>query len=112
MVNDLVLDIDVHVRDIKGENSARGIDFHFGSHRQILEERLGHASQDFGSCDPSAVCRNAAGEIRNYSLYEYGGDPGSGVFSRYAGCDRECHRSRRDRMEEPRFVRFWKRFRS
>ena len=68
---DLVLDIDVQgARQLKERIPAGVSIFILAPSRQILEERLRARSQD----SESVILRrlhDAAGEIRNYSLYDY-----------------------------------------
>ena len=68
---DLVLDIDVQgARQLKERIPAGVSIFILAPSRQILEERLRARSQD----SEAVILRrlhDAAGEIRNYSLYDY-----------------------------------------
>jgi guanylate kinase len=68
---DLVLDIDVQgARQLKGRISGGVSIFILPPSRQILEQRLRARSQDSEQVIERRL-REAAEEIRNYSLYEY-----------------------------------------
>ena len=97
---DLVLDIDVQgARQLKERIPAGVSIFILAPSRQILEERLRTRSQD----SESVILRrlhDAAGEIRNYSLYDYvlvNREVASSVETLVAIV--KATRSRRDRME-------------
>jgi len=98
---DLVLDIDVQgARQLK-ERIPAGISiFILAPSRQILEERLRARSQD----SEAVILRrlhDAAGEIRNYSLYDYvlvNREVAASVETLVAIV--KATRSRRDRMED------------
>ena len=98
---DLVLDIDVQgARQLK-ERIPAGISiFMLAPSRQILEERLRARSQD----SEAVILRrlhDAAGEIRNYSLYDYvlvNREVAASVETLVAIV--KATRSRRDRMED------------
>ena len=98
---DLVLDIDVQgARQLK-ERIPAGISiFILAPSRQILEERLRARSQD----SEAVILRrlhDAAGEIRNYSLYDYvlvNREVAASVATLVAIV--KATRSRRDRMED------------
>jgi len=98
---DLVLDIDVQgARQLKERIPAGVSIFILAPSRQILEERLRARSQD----SEAVILRrlhDAAGEIRNYSLYDYV------LVNRVVAASVEtlvaivkATRSRRDRMED------------
>jgi guanylate kinase len=98
---DLVLDIDVQgARQLKERIPAGVSIFILAPSRQILEERLRARSQD----SEAVILRrlhDAAGEIRNYSLYDYV------LVNREVAASVEtlvaivmATRSRRDRMED------------
>jgi guanylate kinase len=98
---DLVLDIDVQgARQLKKRIPAGVSIFILAPSRQILEERLRARSQD----SEAVILRrlhDAAGEIRNYSLYDYV------LVNREVAASVEtlvaivmATRSRRDRMED------------
>jgi guanylate kinase len=98
---DLVLDIDVQgARQLKQRIPAGVSIFILAPSRQILEERLRARSQD----SEAVILRrlhDAAGEIRNYSLYDYV------LVNREVAASVEtlvaivmATRSRRDRMED------------
>jgi guanylate kinase len=68
---DLVLDIDVQgARQLKGRVSHAVSIFILPPSRQVLEERLRSRSQDSEAVIERRL-REAAEEIRNYSLYDY-----------------------------------------
>jgi guanylate kinase len=97
---DLVLDIDVQgARQLKERIPAGVSIFILAPSRQILEERLRLRSQD----SESVILRrlhDAAGEIRNYSLYDYvlvNREVAASVETLVAIV--KATRSRRDRME-------------
>jgi len=97
---DLVLDIDVQgARQLKERIPAGVSIFILAPSRQILEERLRARSQD----SESVILRrlhDAAGEIRNYSLYDYvlvNREVAASVETLVAIV--KATRSRRDRME-------------
>jgi guanylate kinase len=97
---DLVLDIDVQgARQLKERIPAGVSIFILAPSRQILEERLRTRSQD----SESVILRrlhDAAGEIRNYSLYDYllvNREVAASVETLVAIV--KATRSRRDRME-------------
>jgi guanylate kinase len=97
---DLVLDIDVQgARQLKERIPAGVSIFILAPSRQILEERLRARSQD----SESVILRrlhDAAGEIRNYSLYDYvlvNREVAESVATLVAIV--KATRSRRDRME-------------
>ena len=98
---DLVLDIDVQGARQLRERIPAGVSiFILAPSRQILEERLRARSQD----SEAVILRrlhDAAGEIRNYSLYDYV------LVNRVVAASVEtlvaivkATRSRRDRMED------------
>ena len=98
---DLVLDIDVQgARQLKERIPAGVSIFILAPSRQILEERLRARSQD----SEAVILRrlhDAAGEIRNYSLYEYvlvNREVAASVETLVAIV--KATRSRRDRMED------------
>jgi guanylate kinase len=98
---DLVLDIDVQgARQLKERIPAGVSIFILAPSRQILEERLRARSQD----SEAVILRrlhDAAGEIRNYSLYDYvlvNREVAASVETLVAIV--KATRSRRDRMEE------------
>jgi len=98
---DLVLDIDVQgARQLKERIPAGVSIFILAPSRQILEERLRARSQD----SESVILRrlhDAAGEIRNYSLYDYvlvNREVAASVETLVAIV--KATRSRRDRMED------------
>ncbi len=98
---DLVLDIDVQgARQLKGKLPAAVSIFILAPSRQILEQRLRARSQDSDSVIERRL-RDAAEEIRNYSLYDYV------LVNREVATSVDilmsivkATRSRRDRMEE------------
>ena len=97
---DLVLDIDVQgARQLKERIPAGVSIFILAPSRQILEERLRARSQD----SEAVILRrlhDAAGEIRNYSLYDYvlvNREVAESVATLVAIV--KATRSRRDRME-------------
>ncbi|HLW76776.1 MAG TPA: guanylate kinase [Bryobacteraceae bacterium] len=98
---DLVLDIDVQgARQLKEKLPAAVSIFILAPSRQILEERLRARSQDSDEVIARRL-RDAAEEIRNYSLYDYV------LVNREVEASVEilasivrATRSRRDRMEE------------
>jgi guanylate kinase len=98
---DLVLDIDVQgARQLKGKLPAAVSIFILAPSRQILEQRLRARSQDSDSVIERRL-RDAAEEIRNYSLYDYV------LVNREVAMSVDtlisivkATRSRRDRMEE------------
>ena len=97
---DLVLDIDVQgARQLKERIPAGVSIFILAPSRQILEERLRARSQD----SESVILRrlhDAAGEIRNYTLYDYvlvNREVAESVATLVAIV--KATRSRRDRME-------------
>lgn len=97
---DLVLDIDVQgARQLKERIPAGVSIFILAPSRQVLEERLRARSQD----SEAVILRrlhDAAGEIRNYSLYDYvlvNREVASSVETLVAIV--KAARSRRDRME-------------
>ncbi len=97
---DLVLDIDVQgARQLKERIPAGVSIFILAPSRQILEERLRARSQD----SEAVILRrlhDAAGEIRNYSLYDYvlvNREVAASVETLVAIV--KATRSRRDRME-------------
>ncbi len=97
---DLVLDIDVQgARQLKERIPAGVSIFILAPSRQILEERLRTRSQD----SEAVILRrlhDAAGEIRNYSLYDYvlvNREVAASVETLVAIV--KATRSRRDRME-------------
>src|ERR1700692_1921577 len=68
---DLVLDIDVQgARQLKGKIPAAVSIFILAPSREILEQRLRARSQDSDQVIERRL-RDAAEEIRNYSLYDY-----------------------------------------
>jgi guanylate kinase len=98
---DLVLDIDVQgARQLKERIPAGVSIFILAPSRQILEERLRARSQD----SEAVILRrlhDAAGEIRNYSLYDYvlvNREVAASVATLVAIV--KATRSRRDRMED------------
>ena len=98
---DLVLDIDVQgARQLKERILAGVSIFILAPSRQILEERLRARSQD----SEAVILRrlhDAAGEIRNYSLYDYvlvNREVAASVETLVAIV--KATRSRRDRMED------------
>jgi len=98
---DLVLDIDVQgARQLKERIPAGVSIFILAPSRQILEERLWARSQD----SEAVILRrlhDAAGEIRNYSLYDYvlvNREVAASVETLVAIV--KATRSRRDRMED------------
>jgi guanylate kinase len=98
---DLVLDIDVQgARQLKERIPAGVSIFILAPSRQILEERLRTRSQD----SEAVILRrlhDAAGEIRNYSLYDYvlvNREVAASVETLVAIV--KATRSRRDRMED------------
>ena len=98
---DLVLDIDVQgARQLKERIPAGVSIFILAPSRQILEERLRARSQD----SEAVILRrlhDAAGEIRNYSLYDYvlvNREVAASVETLVAIVN--ATRSRRDRMED------------
>jgi len=98
---DLVLDIDVQgARQLKERIPAGVSIFILAPSRQILEERLRARSQD----SEAVILRrlhDAAGEIRNYSLYDYvlvNREVAASVATLVAIV--MATRSRRDRMED------------
>jgi guanylate kinase len=98
---DLVLDIDVQgARQLKERIPAGVSIFILAPSRQILEERLRARSQD----SETVILRrlqDAAGEIRNYSLYDYvlvNRELAASVETLVAIV--KATRSRRDRMED------------
>ena len=98
---DLVLDIDVQgARQLKERLPAGVSIFILAPSRQILEERLRARSQD----SEAVILRrlhDAAGEIRNYSLYDYvlvNREVAASVETLVAIV--KATRSRRDRMED------------
>ena len=98
---DLVLDIDVQgARQLKERIPAGVSIFILAPSRQILEERLRARSQD----SEAVILRrlhDAAGEIRNYSLYDYvlvNREVAASVETLVAIV--KATRSRRDRMED------------
>src|SRR5580700_9959332 len=98
---DLVLDIDVQgARQLKAKLPAAVSIFILAPSRQILEQRLRSRSQDSDSVIERRL-RDAAEEIRNYSLYDYV------LVNREVAMSVDtlisivkATRSRRDRMEE------------
>ncbi len=97
---DLVLDIDVQgARQLKERIPAGVSIFILAPSRQILEERLRARSQDAESVILRRL-HDAAGEIRNYSLYDYvlvNREVAASVETLVAIV--KATRSRRDRME-------------
>jgi guanylate kinase len=98
---DLVLDIDVQgARQLKERIPAGVSIFILAPSRQVLEERLRARSQD----SEAVILRrlhDAAGEIRNYSLYDYvlvNREVAASVETLVAIV--KATRSRRDRMED------------
>jgi guanylate kinase len=98
---DLVLDIDVQgARQLKGRIPGAVSIFILAPSRQILEERLRARSQDTDEVIARRL-RDAAEEIRNYSLYDYvlvNREVASSVETLIAIV--KATRSRRDRMEK------------
>jgi guanylate kinase len=98
---DLVLDIDVQgARQLKGRIPGAVSIFILAPSRQILEERLRARSQDSDAVIARRL-RDAAEEIRNYSLYDYllvNREVESSVETLIAIV--KATRSRRDRMEK------------
>jgi len=98
---DLVLDIDVQgARQLKGKIPGAVSIFILAPSRQILEERLRARSQDSDEVIARRL-REAAEEIRNYSLYDYvlvNHEVASSVETLVAIVT--ATRSRRDRMEQ------------
>lgn len=98
---DLVLDIDVQgARQLKGKIPGAVSIFILAPSRQILEERLRARSQDSDEVIARRL-RDAAEEIRNYSLYDYvlvNHEVASSVETLIAIV--KATRSRRDRMEK------------
>jgi guanylate kinase len=98
---DLVLDIDVQgARQLKGKIPAAVSIFILAPSRQILEQRLRTRSQDSDEVIARRL-RDAAEEIRNYSVYDYV------LVNRVVESSVDtlvsivkATRSRRDRMEE------------
>jgi guanylate kinase len=98
---DLVLDIDVQgARQLKGKIPAAVSIFILAPSRQILEQRLRTRSQDSDDVIARRL-REAAEEIRNYSIYDYV------LVNRVVESSVDtlvsivkATRSRRDRMEE------------
>jgi guanylate kinase len=98
---DLVLDIDVQgARQLKGKIPAAVSIFILAPSRQILEQRLRTRSQDSDEVIARRL-RDAAEEIRNYSIYDYV------LVNRVVESSVDtlvsivkATRSRRDRMEE------------
>ncbi len=98
---DLVLDIDVQgARQLKERIPAAVSIFILAPSRQILEQRLRARSQDSEAVIPRRL-HDAAGEIRNYSQYDYV------LVNREVEASVEtlesivkATRSRRDRMED------------
>ena len=97
---DLVLDIDVQgARQLKGKIPAAVSIFILPPSREVLEQRLRARSQDSEEVIERRL-REAAAEIRNYSVYDY-------VLVNHevnASAERlaaiiEATRSRRERME-------------
>jgi len=97
---DLVLDIDVQgARQLKGKIAGAISIFILAPSRQILEKRLRARSQDSDEVIRRRL-RDAAEEIRNYSLYDYvlvNREVASSVDTLVAIV--KAARSRRDRME-------------
>ncbi len=97
---DLVLDIDVQgARQLKERNPGAVSIFILAPSRQVLEQRLRARSQD---AEPVIQRRlhDAAGEIRNYTLYDYvlvNRDVAESVDTLVSIV--KATRSRRDRME-------------
>jgi guanylate kinase len=98
---DLVLDIDVQgARQLKGKLPAAVSIFILAPSRQILEQRLRARSQDADRVIERRL-RDAAEEIRNYSLYDYvlvNREVATSVDNLIAIV--KATRCRRDRMEE------------
>ena len=98
---DLVLDIDVQgARQLKERIPAGVSIFILAPSRQILEERLRARSQD-SEAEILRRLHDAAGEIRNYSLYDYvlvNREVAASVETLVAIV--KATRSRRDRMED------------
>ena len=98
---DLVLDIDVQgARQLKERIPAGVSIFILAPSRQILEERLRARSQDLEAVILRRL-HDAAGEIRNYSLYDYvlvNREVAASVETLVAIV--KATRSRRDRMED------------
>jgi len=98
---DLVLDIDVQgARQLKGKIPAAVSIFILAPSREILEQRLRARSQDSDQVIERRL-RDAAGEIRNYSVYDYV------LVNREVATSVDilvsivkATRSRRDRMEQ------------
>jgi guanylate kinase len=98
---DLVLDIDVQgARQLKGKIPAAVSIFILAPSREILEQRLRDRSQDSDHVMERRL-RDAAEEIRNYSLYDYL------LVNREVAASVDilasivkATRSRRDRMEQ------------
>lgn len=98
---DLVLDIDVQgARQLKGRIAGAVSIFILAPSRQVLEERLRARSQDSDAVIERRL-RDAAEEIRNYTLYDYvlvNREVASSVDTLVAIV--KASRSRRDRMEQ------------
>jgi len=98
---DLVLDIDVQgARQLKGKLPAAVSIFILAPSRQVLEQRLRRRSQDSDEVIARRL-RDAADEIRNYSLYDYvlvNREVASSVDTLVSIV--KATRSRRDRMED------------
>ena len=98
---DLVLDIDVQgARQLKGKIPSAVSIFILAPSRQILEQRLRARSQDSDQVIERRL-RDAAEEIRNYTLYDYvlvNREVESSVDTLVSIV--KATRSRRDRMEE------------
>jgi guanylate kinase len=98
---DLVLDIDVQgARQLKGKIPAAVSIFILAPSREILEQRLRSRSQDSDHVIERRL-RDAAEEIRNYSLYDYvlvNREVATSVNILVSIV--KATRSRRDRMEE------------
>jgi guanylate kinase len=98
---DLVLDIDVQgARQLKGKIPGAVSVFILAPSRQVLEKRLRTRSQDSDGVIERRL-RDAAEEIRNYSLYDYvlvNREVASSVETLIAIV--KATRSRRERMEK------------
>lgn len=98
---DLVLDIDVQgARQLKGKIPGAVSIFILAPSRQILEERLRARSQDSDAVIERRL-RDAAEEIRNYTIYDYvlvNHEVAASVDTLVAIV--RATRSRRDRMEQ------------
>lgn len=98
---DLVLDIDVQgARQLKSKIPSAVSIFILAPSRQILEQRLRTRSQDSDEVIARRL-RDAAEEIRNYTLYDYvlvNREVGASVATLVSIV--EATRSRRERMEQ------------